>query len=332
MGISCLSACGGQGRDHIYIEFSGLTMGSTYDVKLELPAGQPDRDAIRQGIADVFGAVDNAMSTYKPESELSRINTALTTDPIPVSAELFNVLTVALDISRYTQGAFDITVGPLVNLWGFGPHKHQPVLPAAADLNLALARTGYQKLSLDAQTRTLRKAQPDMYLDLSGIASGYAVDRVAAYLDSLSVANYMVDASGEIKTRGVNAEGQTWRIGIEKPVSDQRQIERIIRLENMGMDTSGDYRNYFEMDGKHYSHIIDPASGWPVPHTLVSASVLDPSATRADALATSLMVMGPERGVAFARDHGLTAMFIVRQAEGFSEIYTGTFPSLFITD
>jgi thiamine biosynthesis lipoprotein len=328
---TCLTGCSPEAERN-YTEFGGLTMGSSYSVKLELHAGMPDRAAIRNGIDAVFSRVDNDMSTYKEESELSLINRMSTTQPISVSDDLFSILDLAQDISRETNGSFDITVGPLVNLWGFGPIDRAPASPTPAAIESARARSGYRLLQLDGHARTIRKTRPDLYLDLSGIASGFGVDRVAAYLDSLSVSNYLVEASGEIMARGVNAEGKPWRIGIEKPVADRRQVQCIIQLDNMGMATSGDYRNYFEIDGRRYSHLIDPATGRPVAHALVSVSVLDPSAARADALATGLLVMGPEQGYEHARDRGISAMFIIRAGDGFTEKYSGNFQAVLVDD
>jgi len=325
-----LPGCGQQ--TGAYVAYSGLTMGTTYNVKLRLPGPDADREAIRREIQRLFDDTNQVMSTYLKDSELSRINNANHTDKIEISAEIFKVIQLAQKISRYTDGAFDITVGPLVNLWGFGPEPSTHSIPADDLIRQALARTGYQKLTLGTNPYTLQKSQPDLYLDLSGIAKGYGVDRIAGYLDSLGVADYMVEAGGEINARGLNDAGRPWRIGIEKPVSDQRQVERVIKLDDMGMATSGDYRNFFEINGKRYAHIIDPVTGWPVAHELVSVTILDPATARADALATGLTVMGPDKAFAFARDHGIAAMFIIRQADGFIEKYTGAFQSQLIAE
>lgn len=331
--IGCLAfsaACGRQDHDRNEAVFNGLTMGTSYNIKLTLPAAGTDREAIRQGIEKVLNAVNQRMSTYLDDSELSTVNKAKTTDRIPISQELSNLLTAAQEISWYTNGAFDITVGPLVNLWGFGPVKRKPVIPPRELIEQTLARTGYQKIKLGLDPYYIQKKEPDLYLDLSGIAKGYGVDQVAAYLDTQAITSYMIEIGGEIKTRGTNASGQPWRIGVEKPVTDQRSVERIMQLENLGMATSGDYRNFFEINGKRYSHIIDPATGYPVSHNLVSVSVLEESTALADALATALIVMGPEEGYEFASDNKIAAMFIIRSGNGFTEKYTGSFDSYLI--
>lgn len=328
--IAFSSACNRHNHDRDQTAFNGLTMGTSYNVKLTLPEGT-DRETIRQGIAKVLHTVNRRMSTYLDDSELSAVNKARTTDRIPISPELSNLLATALQISWYTNGAFDITVGPLVNLWGFGPVKHKPVIPPRQLIEQALARTGYQKIKLGlVDQHYIQKKEPDLYLDLSGIAKGYGVDQIAAYLDTQGIKNYMIEVGGEIQAKGTNASGSPWRIGVEKPVTDQRAVERIMQLEDQGMATSGDYRNFFMLNGKRYSHIIDPATGYPVSHNLVSVSVLDESTTRADALATALIVMGPDEGYEFATDNRITAMFIIRSGKGFIEKYTGTFKDYLI--
>jgi len=312
--------------------FNGLTMGTSYTIKLVLPTADTDRESIRTGIEKVLNDVDHRMSTYLDNSELSVVNKTQTTDKIPISEELMDLLTTALQISWFTNGAFDITVGPLVNLWGFGPVKSNPVIPPPEIIQLTLASTGYEKIKLGMNPAYIQKSEPDLYLDLSGIAKGYGVDQIADYLDTLAINSYMIEVGGEIKAKGTHTDGSHWRIGIEKPVTDQRQVERVMQLDNMGMATSGDYRNYFEIDGKRYSHIIDPANGYPVSHNLVSVSVLDESTTRADALATALIVMGPEKGIKFANDNKIAAMFIIRNENGFTEKYAGLFENFIIKE
>lgn len=310
--------------------FNGLTMGTSYDIKLELPAAVKNREVIRQGIKKVLDDVNHHMSTYLPDSELSKINQNKSTGKIPISDELTEVLAMALEISRFTGGAFDITVGPLVNLWGFGPVKKAPVVPPREAITRTLAATGYKKIKLGINPDYIIKSQPDLYLDLSGIAKGYGVDKIADYLDSQAVKNYMIEVGGEIKARGTKPDNTPWRIGIEKPVSNQQQVERIMQLDNLGMATSGDYRNFFDVNGKRYTHIIDPTTGYPVSHNLVSVSVLDESTARADALATALVVMGPEKGVKFAAANHISAMFIIRTGTGFTDKYTGSFKNYLI--
>jgi thiamine biosynthesis lipoprotein len=323
--LACLALPAACGRQAAPVEISGLTMGTTYSVKLVTPNASLDTADIQSGIEAILADIDRCMSTYTDDSELSALNRNTSTGNIPISAELAAIISAALEISRFTHGAFDITVGPLVGLWGFGPEQAPPAIPPAERISQALARTGYHKLTLGTNPRWLNKSLPDLQLDLSGIAQGYAVDKIAAYLDGRGIENYMIEVGGEIKARGMKPGGTPWRIGIEKPVTDRRQVQWILRLDNMAMATSGDYRNYFEIDGKRYSHIIDPATGWPVAHDLVSVTVLGATAARADALATALMVMGPEGGVQFAGANDITAMFVIRNRDEFAERYTGSF-------
>lgn len=301
--------------------FDGLTMGTTYTVKVTPPLAL-DRTELARGIAAVLAEVDGRMSTYQADSELSRLNANPSPDWLPISPALADILGVALDISRISDGAFDTTIGPLVNLWGFGPGDRPRQVPDDATLARARDAIGYHQLTLDPRVPALRRQSPGLYLDLSGIAQGFGSDAVGNYLTSRGVRNFMVDVSGEILARGVNTAGRPWRIGIERPVEPERIIERMVELRDMAMATSGDYRNYFEQDGTRYSHLIDPGSGRPIAHRLASVSVLAPTATRADGLATALMIMGPERGFEMAMRERVPALFIMRTDSGFTERWT----------
>lgn len=324
------AACNRLNHGKHLVVFNGLTMGTSYDIKLELPATIKNREVIRQGIEKVLYNVNHHMSTFLKDSELSKINQNKSTGKIPISSELTDVLALSLEISRFTHGAFDITVGPLVNLWGFGPIKKSPVIPSHEAITRALAATGYKKIRLSINPNYIIKSQPNIYLDLSGIAKGYGIDKIADYLDTQAVKNYMIEVGGEVKARGTKPDNTPWRIGIEKPVANQQMVERIMQLDNLGMATSGDYRNFFDVKGKRYAHIIDPATGYPASNNLVSVSVLDESTARADALATALIVMGPDKGVKFAADNKISAMFIITNGAGFTDKYTGSFKSYLI--
>ena len=305
-------------------EFTGLTMGTSWSVTINAETLPLPGKQLKAQFDSILDRVNGEMSTYLPESELSMINAAHSTDPIPVSRSLMQVLEAASEISQLTQGAFDVTVGPLVNLWGFGPDQAFTV-PTGEQVRRASALAGFEKLHLDPAALTLEKAQGGISIDLSAIAKGHGVDRVADYLDSLQLDDYLVEIGGEIRARGVNRERAPWQIGIEQPAAGQRGVQRIIRLDNMAMATSGDYRNFFEQDGTRYSHTIDPRTGRPVSHGLASVTVLHPSAMLADAWATGLLVLGPEQGYATALENGLDAYFIVHQDKGFREKSTPGF-------
>ena len=305
-------------------EFTGLSMGTSWSVKINAETLPLPRQQLKSQFDAILDRVNGEMSTYLPESELSIINAAHSTGPIPVSRSLMQVLEAAREISRLTRGGFDVTVGPLVNLWGFGPEQDFTV-PGEEQIDAALRLAGYEYLRLDQAASALKKAHGGIQIDLSAIAKGYGVDRVADYLDSLQLNDYLVEIGGEIRARGVNREQAPWQIGIEQPVAGQRGVQRIIKLDNMAMATSGDYRNFFEQDGIRYSHTIDPRTGRPVTLDLASVTVLHPSAMLADAWATGLLVLGPEQGYATALENGLDAYFIVHHDKGFREKFTPGF-------
>ena len=300
-------------------------MGTTYSVKINAVLTEDALTGIRTGIAGVLSAVDRKMSTYLPESELSKINSNKSSDWQPVSADLYRVLEQALYISDVTNGAFDVTIGPLVNLWGFGPAQHDERIPPDDEIRTELENTGYRNIELRTEPQSVLKKIPDIYIDLSGIAKGYAVDKVAEYLENSAYTDFMVEIGGEIRARGQNASGQPWNIGIEKPEPRERSVQRATGLRDMSMATSGDYRNFFEIDGVRYSHTIDPRTGRPVSHNLVSVTVLDPSASIADATATGLLVLGPEQAKQVAENHDIAAYMIIKTGTGFIEVMTSAF-------
>ena len=306
--------------------FSGASMGTTWNVKVvsDEVLGQREDQAAR-AIRAALEDVNSKMSTYVADSELSRFNAHRSAEPFPVSAETLAVFVESKRIGELTEGAFDITVGPLVNAWGFGPADRRADLGQAAVDELR-AHTGWDKLVVNERESTLVKLDPKLYCDLSAIAKGYAVDRVAESLETLGLTAYMVEVGGEVRAAGRNLEGRPWRIGIEKPGGSGMQ--RVVGLDGLAMATSGDYRNYFERDGKRYSHEIDPATGYPVEHRTASVSVIEPTCAAADAFATGLIVMGEERGFAKAMELEIAAQFLVRRGNGFTEMTTPAFDRL----
>ncbi len=307
------------------LTLGGLTMGTTYTIKINEPKLVLSAEQINTDVNDILIEINRKMSTYIDDSELSLINQTNSREWIPVSADLYQVINDAIRVSTLTAGSFDITVGPLVNLWGFGPTPRTNKIPSAKEISDALRKTGFEHISLRSSPTAIQKTIPGIYIDLSGIAKGYAVDKIAEYLDQQNINNYMLEIGGEIRARGVNEINFAWRIGIEKPLAEQRTVERIIKLDNIAMATSGDYRNYFEQGGKRYSHTIDPRTGRPITHTLVSVTVLHKSTAWADALATGFLVMGKEAAYKLAEQEKLPVLFIERTANGFSESYTDPF-------
>ena len=306
-------------------ELSGSTMGTTYSVKI---TSIPDRLSLvmlSRLIDQRLARVNNLMSTYQPDSELSRFNAQRSTDWFSVSPELVQVIARAQAISELSGGAFDVTVGPVVNLWGFGPDVTKPEVPDDRLIDSARARIGYRMLEYRTSPAALRKARPDLYVDLSAIAKGYGVDQIAAALEDNEIDAYLVEIGGELRGKGTKRHGKPWHVAIERPDPLARSVYRVIQLSDAALATSGDYRNFFEDGGHLYSHTIDPQSGRPVEHGLASVTVLSDDCTNADALATALLVMGPERGFALAESRDIAAFFVTRTTEGYANKATPAF-------
>jgi FAD:protein FMN transferase len=308
---------------------TGFTMGTVYTVKLaEAPPGI-DVETLHAEIDQRLQQINARMSTYLHDSELSRFNRHQEDTWFEVSAETAAVVAAAQQVSRLTDGAFDVTVGPLVNLWSFGPEPGSARVPAEAEIERERSRVGYQNLEVRQSPPALRKTRPEIYVDLAGIAKGHGTDAVAELLEGHGIAAYMVEVGGEVRTRGKKQDGQPWRLGIEKPVSLMRSVQRVVELSGQSLATSGDYRNYFELDGRHYSHTIDPTTGQPVQHELASVSVITDNCMLADAWATALLVVGPEAAMRLAREHSLDVLLIVRTDKGFEEQMTDGFRRFF---
>ena len=326
--LAC-SACERDAKLEKLSTLGGLTMGTTYTVKINNQGKPFPLAKINTEIIDILARVNDEMSTYLEDSELSLINQSGTLDWIPLSSNLYQVIDTAMQVSVLSEGSFDITIGPLVNLWGFGAAKTEMV-PDNSAIKAALLNSGYQKIKLRQSPPALQKTKADIYIDLSAIAKGYAVDLIAEHLEQAGVDNYMVEVGGEIRARGVNEIDFVWRIGIEKPEAEQREVQRRIKLDDIAMATSGDYRNFFEEDGKRYSHTINPENGLPVTHDLASVTVLHQSTTWADALATALLVMGKDSAYALAEKHDYAVLFLQRTDFGYKESYTDSFAEYFL--
>ena len=301
------------------LHMSGRTMGTTYNVKYRPTPNTPTVKDLQIEVDALLAEINHTMSTYDPESELSRFNRLRTTDWVPASASLRAVLKAALEVGAQSEGAFDITVGPLVNLWGFGPEVHPDRVPPERDIAAARARSGLDKITLSDTLSAIRKRRPDVFLDLSGIAKGYGVDRVAERMTAHGIDHYMVEIGGEIRVRGLKERETPWRIAIEKPLSGERSVHTMLALSDIALATSGNYRNFFEIAGRRYSHTIDPTTGWPIDNHLVSVTVLADTSMRADAWATAFQVLGPERGMAIAERINLPVLFVIERDGQFEE-------------
>ena len=305
--------------------YSGPTMGTSFSIKVsQLPKGVKTyrlETLIQKRLAEI----NQSMSTYIKDSEISLINSSQSTNTQFISPGLFTVIETAQEISRLSDGAFDITVGPLVNLWGFGPDKVSYQAPDAEDIQQALSNTGYDKIILTTRLLTLSKKIPELSIDLSALAKGYAVDEVAKLLEKQGITNYMVEIGGELFLKGKNLQDENWRIAVEKPNAEKRELQRVLPISDIAMATSGDYRNFFEQDGQRFSHTIDPRTGYPIKHKLASVTVLSDTTMKADAWATTLMVLGEEEGYKIAEQQELAAYFIIKTDQGFVERETPLF-------
>jgi thiamine biosynthesis lipoprotein len=328
LGTAALAACNRTGpASELRVHLTGETMGSVWNVKLD-PRGSHAPEALADAVRGALQAVDQRMSLYRPESELSAFNAAPAGVPIPLSPDLVGVLLAARDVSAWSDGAFDVTVAPAVETWGFGIRKHT-VVPPASDVAAQRSKVDWRALELDAARGTALKTVAGLRADLNGIAKGYGVDVAARALDALGVAHYMIEVGGEVRTKGLNAVAEPWRIGIEEPDAMPQRARLVVPLANRSMATSGDYRIFFEQDGRRYCHEIDPATAAPIGHTLCSVSVVADDCMRADAMATALIVLGPERAFALAESSGVAAQFIERTGPGrFADRMTSAFAAI----
>lgn len=297
-------------------------MGTTY--RVVVVPGQLSTAGLDAEIAALLAALDGAMSTYKPDSELNRLNRQMVGQPFVVSPDLLAVLLLSAEAFEITQGAFDPTVGPLVDLWGFGPLDTADQMPDAAAIRALRSQMGFQRLVIDARTSSVVK-RAALRLDLSGVVPGYAADRVAQLLEARGLRNYLVDMGGELRLAGRNGAGRAWRIGVELPQLAPGGVERALVLSDRGVATSGDYRNYFERNGKRYSHIISPLSGRPIANGVVSVTVIAATAGLADALSTGLMVLGRDPALELAAREGIAVYLMVRDDDRLAEFSSPAF-------
>lgn len=309
-------------------------MGTTYSVKFSSNESDLDQNKIHQDIDKILVHVNALMSTYIPTSEISRLNQSKKDIWFPIHKDFFHVLSFSMDVAKKTQGSFDPTLGPLVNLWGFGPDGKRKV-PSKDELENTMSVVGHDKIELDQKNMAVKKSLDKVYVDLSASAKGYGVDAVSDYLLAKGIHNFMVEIGGEIRTSG-QTKGRSWRIAIEAPHPDivHESYQKVLPISNKALATSGDYRNFFVEGGKKYSHTIDFKTGKPARHTLASVSVVDESSCmKADAWATAFMAMGPVKAFELAEKLQVAAYFIYRldgqKEEGFVTKATSEFKKMF---
>lgn len=307
------------------VHLTGPTMGTSYNVKY-VPAESVTPTLLQTEIDQRLEEINQLMSTYIKDSELSRFNQWQSREPFPISAETTLVMAEAKRLGVLSEGVLDVTVGPLVNLWGFGPQSRPETIPSPELINNIQQQIGLDKLTLTSNTAS--KSQPNLYVDLSTIAKGYGVDQLAEILLTHNIKNFLVEVGGEMRVSGKKLSGKPWAIAIEKPESYSRSIQKIISVGNNAVATSGDYRNYYEEDGQRYSHLINPATGYPIQHNLVSVTVVHPSSMTADGLATALNVMGKDKALALAEKHDLAVLLITKEKDIFNEYTSAKFDEL----
>ncbi len=307
------------------IELSGPAQGTTYSIKIVSPPAGVDRRSLQAEVDRVLTDIDRQMSGYRQDSEISRFNRSSSTDWFEVSPDVVKVITAAAQVSELSQGALDITVAPLVNLWGMGTAGELQEIPDAQRIEQVRQEVGFRRLGFRHEPAALRKELPQLSVDLNAVAPGYTVDLMAERFTAQGVTNFMIDLGGEVRTRGRNARGEFWRIAVERPVDTDPEPYAIVQLDDVAVTTSGEYRHYVQRDGQRYSHTIDPRTGRPVEHRLASVVVVMPTAVEADAWTTALNVLGEEAGYELAQQQRIPALFIVASGEGFEHRMTAGF-------
>ncbi len=307
-------------------EFGGPTMGSTYSIKYVRNQNSPSPDLLKREADAILAEIDKQMSTYRDDSFIEQFNQAPAGSCQSMPAPVLALIEEGRVLNAQSQGAFDLTLEPLLNLWGFGPKARAEKVPTPEQLSAARERIGMQHVR---QVGEQLCKDVDVQVDFNSIAAGYAVDRVVQRLVELGVDSYLVEITGELKAAGKKPDGQHWRIGLEAPQEGERVAQRVLALDGYGVSTSGDYRNYFEENGQRYSHTLDPLTGAPITHKLAAVTVVDKSTLRADGLSTVLMVMGTEPGLAFAEHMGIAAFFVTREGDAFVTQTTQAFEQLF---
>jgi thiamine biosynthesis lipoprotein len=318
-------------RERHISEFRGLTMGGTFSVKIVTPKDEletPGLQDVDRVLRSSLDRIEGLMSTWDPDSELSRFNRSTSLAPFTVAPETFAVFKWSLDVGSVTGGALDVTVAPLVDAWGFGPSGPRKTLPTDDEIERLRQAVGLGRVELNSTAMTVRKTRPDVQCDLSSVVPGYAADRISEELRDRGFTDFLVDVGGEVLARGRNEAGAPWQVAIERPELHGDSIQRVVALSDLAITTAGDYRKYREVNGQRIAHILDPRTGRPLTHRLASVTVIDALAVRADAFDTALMVLGTNEGMALATKLNLAALFIERTNGGFAERMTPRFEEI----
>lgn len=306
------------------VSISGVTMGTTFSIQLINDNPDFNKKKLEENINSILVDVNNKMSTWDSDSEISKINKMPTGQWIHVSPDMLFINALASSVSKKTSGAFDVTTGKLIKLWGFGTNEDKSSVPDEKSIKQVISNVGHNKLVIDDKKSAIYK-KSQFNIDLSAIAKGYAVDKIAQYLNENKYSVYLVEVGGEIRVKGKKGGAHKWRIAIETPSSQFRKVHNIINITDHAIATSGDYRNYYEVDGKRYSHTIDPFTGKPITHNLASVTVIGDTAAYADAVATALMVMGAKKGYEYCENNDISAYFIYKENDEFKTFVTSEF-------
>ena len=308
-------------------ELSGATQGTTYHIKVVFPDNQPlSVESLHPQIEAVFSDIDIKLSNYRDDSEISRINQQNTTEWIPVSPEIAELINIAQQVYERSDGCYDLTIKPLFDLWGFS--KHQNRIPGDEEIKQALLHVGMNRIEVDTANPRIRKKDPLLRIDLSSIAQGYTVSVLSRLLERQGIQNYLVEVGGEMKVKGRKANGNYWRVAIEKPTPYTQEVERVLDIHQQAgtaIMTAGTYRNFFEDKGQSYSHILNPKTGRPVTHQLLSVTILHDDPTWADAWDTALLCVGDEQARRIAESEHLKALLISRDGDALREYMSSEF-------
>jgi len=311
------------------LEWSGRAFGTTWRVRAIDPPPEPSPEALGAEIEALLRTIDAQVSSWRADSELSRFAAADTTGWWPVSADTARLVAAALALHDRSDGAFDPTVAPLVALWGFGPAPRRRTPPSEAEIAAVRPRVGAARIAVRADPPALRKARPDVALDLTALTEGFAVDAIARRLGERGLARHLVELGGELRASGAGPGGAPWRVGVERPDAPAGAAPAtpgwVVALHEAALSTSGQHRQFFAAGGKRYAHVLDPRRGRPVDHALVSVSVIAPEAVLADGWATALLVLGPEQGPRVAEREALAALFVLEREGGLEVLATPGF-------
>ena len=320
LAFCCLAGCAAEERP---VQLGGAIFGTTWSLTYLGAPEQVSPSQVQSEVDAAFALVNQSMNHYDASSLISEFNVLPAQTPIEVDWDFTYVLSAALEITEATHGAYDVSVSALSDLWGFGPEGPKQ-FPSAIDIEMTQSQVGVAQLDWESATRTLSKRVPGLKLDFSSLAKGYAVDLGADALEGLDIPHFMLEVGGEVRVRGLSPRGDAWRIAVERPEAvERRGIQAALTVTDTGIATSGDYRNFFEHEGQRYSHLIDPRTGYPIRHDVVSVTVVHGSAMMADAWATALTVLGSAEAMVLAEERGV-AVYLLKRSGNTLEAFWST--------